>query len=213
MPVQVRGVIERAQTILQDVLKVRWSESELLWWFNDGRREMAMALPAEFSQRVNLTLAVGTLQTLPADCYRFYRLSANLLDASPRVAGKAVTLVEQRMLDAMNPNWADGVAYPFGKEVLHYTYDEAEPGIFYVFPGNDGTGMVEATISALPADVAGLDVPIGVRDIYANAMVDYLLYRAYAKDTDEPANAQRSSAHYAGFMNAIGGKAATEGAA
>ena len=213
MPVQVRGVVERAQVILQDTLKVRWSEAELLWWFNDARRELAVFVPSEFAKRVNLTLVAGTLQSLPASCYQLHRLNANLLDTAPRVAGKAVTVVEQRILDAMNPNWADGIAYPFTKEVLHYTYDPAEPLAFYVFPGNNGAGLVDATISELPNDVTDLSTDIGVRDIYANALVDYLLYRAYSKDTDEPANAQRAGAHYAAFSAAIGIKNTVEGAA
>ena len=44
---------------------------------------------------------------------------------------------------------------------------------------------------------------IGVPDIYTNALQDYILYRAYTKDTEYAGNAARAQAHYQAFVNAL----------
>jgi hypothetical protein len=41
-------------------------------------------------------------------------------------------------------------------------------------------------------------------DIFANALLDYVLYRASTKDAEQAANAQRAVAHYQAFQNALG---------
>jgi len=43
-------------------------------------------------------------------------------------------------------------------------------------------------------------------DYYRNALLDYVLYRAFAKDSDSANQAQRSQNHYQMFMQAIGEK-------
>jgi hypothetical protein len=41
-------------------------------------------------------------------------------------------------------------------------------------------------------------------------MLDYMLYRAYSKDAEYAANAQRAVAHFQAFQNALGVKSQTE---
>ena len=45
---------------------------------------------------------------------------------------------------------------------------------------------------------------ISLPDIYGNVLQDYILYRAYTKDSEYAGNAQRAQAHYAAFANALG---------
>jgi hypothetical protein len=40
-------------------------------------------------------------------------------------------------------------------------------------------------------------------DIYGNVLADYILYRAYTKDSEYAGNAQRAQAHYAAFQAAL----------
>jgi len=49
-----------------------------------------------------------------------------------------------------------------------------------------------------------LGTTINIDDIYANALVDYMLYRAYSKDAEYAGNAQRAVAHYTAFSNSLG---------
>lgn len=206
MAVRVSGLIRRAQRILQDALGTRWDELELLDWFNDGRRELAVIKPAEFAVRLPVGLVEGTLQRLPAEAFQLLRVDCNLLSVTPRVPGRALSIVERRVMNTMHPRWQENEAFPFEPQARHYVYDETEPTTFHVFPGNDGTGAVEVSVAVLPDDVYDANALIGVRDIYANALLDYILYRAFAKDADHPNNAGRSGAHYAAFTSAVGAK-------
>ena len=45
---------------------------------------------------------------------------------------------------------------------------------------------------------------VSVPDIYGNALQDYILYRAYTKDSEYAGNAQRAVAHYTAFANSLG---------
>lgn len=211
MAVLISGLLRRAGRILQDVAGVRWDESELLDWFNDARRELAVAKPAEFAVRLPVALTEGTLQVLPAGAFQLLRVDCNLLSVTPRQPGRALSIVDRRVMNAMHPRWQENEAFPFAAQAKHYVYDDSEPGTFHVFPGNDGTGAVEVSVAVLPTDAGSPAENIGVRDIYANALLDYVLYRAFAKDNDHPGNAERSGAHYAAFVSAVGTKSMTEG--
>lgn len=213
MAARIGAVIRRVQQILQDAPGTRWGEPELLDWFNDGRRELAVLKPAEFSKRVAVPLAYGTMQSLPADAFQLMRVDCNLTTSSPRVPGTAVYPVDLRVLNAVHPGWQDTALFPFARDVVNYAYDPDEPAIFHVFPGNDGTGLVELTAAVLPEDAVAVDEPLGVRDVLLNAMVDYVLYRAFSKDADFSGNGERAASHYAMFASAIGVRRTSEGGA
>ena len=58
----------------------------------------------------------------------------------------------------------------------------------------------------MPADVGSTSDPIDIPDIYANAITDYVCYRAFNKESDYAANAQRATAHYSAFVTALSTK-------
>lgn len=45
---------------------------------------------------------------------------------------------------------------------------------------------------------------ISVPDIYGNALHDYIMFRAYSKDSEYAGNAARAQAYYAVFANSLG---------
>jgi hypothetical protein len=47
---------------------------------------------------------------------------------------------------------------------------------------------------------------IGIDDIYANALLDFILYRAYNKDAEFAGNATRAQVHMMGFASSLGVK-------
>lgn len=210
MPAQISAVLQRAQVILQDVLGTRWDEPELLNWFSDGRREIATVRPTEFSKRVVVPLARGALQAVPAEAFQLIRVDCNVSSGSERLIGRVVTPVERRILDAMEPSWQDGKRVPYTAVARHYAYDLNEPMAFYVYPGNNGTGAVDAVVAVLPADAASAAEPLGVRAVFANALLDYVLYRAFSKDSDHATNAARAKEHYANFAALVGVPGAVE---
>lgn len=211
-------VLDRARRLIQDETSVRWPLVELVMWLEDGQREIALQKPSAVSVNRVMPLDAGTLQTLPDDAIALLRIVRNIVSVEGdgrRNPGPVIRVCARDMLDAQNRNWHDSRDVRYSRTVKHYVYDEEDTRSFYVYPGNDGTGMVEAVVAIDPAriiiargadaeDLAAYEVELTVQSIYVNALVDYVLYRAFAKDAQYAGNAQRAALHYQQFANALG---------
>lgn len=214
MAVQAKSVLHRAQTLIQDNTGIRWPLPELAQWLNDATREVALHKPSASSKSVVLSLENGTRQTIPAGALMLLRIIRNLGSSSTesnRKGGRAVRLVNRDVLDTQHPDWHDESISPFSSTVKHFVFDESDPCAFYVFPGNDGNGKVEALVSQAPTPIDdsgtkledyNMDVPLP--DIYTNAVLDYVLYRAYSKDASFAENMERAASHYKTFAGSLG---------
>ena len=69
---------------------------------------------------------------------------------------------------------------------------------------------MEISYSSAPADLAATTDPITLNDIYGNVILDYMLYRAYSKDSDYAGNAQRATNHYTAYNNSLGNRVQVE---
>ena len=209
-------IMTRASRILLDEDYTRWTMTELADWLTDALREVALYVPTATSRNIVINLVEGTFQRLPADCQQVLRVVRNVDMAGDNRVGKGVvTIVDRRALDAENPNWHDVQYVRFKPYARHFVFDETDPLTFYVWPGNDGTGHVEAVVSVIPTAVkadAGKDpesldsysMTLDVLDVYANLILDYTLYRAYCKDAQNAGAANRAALYYQQFTNALG---------
>jgi hypothetical protein len=209
MSVTVQSVIDRVQTTLQDTTGVRWPVvSELVLWINDAQREIALLKPDSSAKNETVTLVTGTKQTIPSGGNRLLRAVRNMSAASNGTGKRSVRLVSREVLDAQTPDWHDptvGGDAAHTSVIKHYIYDEANPRNFYVYPGVSGASYLEIIYSANPSAVAqsdNLDIP----DIYANAVMNYVLYMAYMKDAEYAGNSQRAANHYQIFTASVTGK-------
>ena len=193
-----QNLVSRAATILQDSTNTRWPEDELLDWLNDGQREVVLYKPDANPKTETVSLVAGTKQGIPAYGLSLLDVIRNVDGGSP---GRATRIIERRVMDEQLPDWHHETP---ASEVKHYVFDERNPKVFWVYPPNNGSGEVDVLFSSAPTDIALSDT-LGVDDIYANALVDYMLYRAYLKDADYAANDQRSANQYERFMAAVGG--------
>lgn len=200
-------IIDKAQIVLNDTLAVRWTEAELLGWLNDGQREIVILRPDANTTIGNIAMAAGTLQTLPAGGYQLIDLTRNMGAGS--TPGKAIRLVPRELMDSGTPNWHASTA---SAVVSHYMYDLRSPTRFYVWPPATGGGNVEAVYSKAPTDVAAVGSVITLDDIYANPLTDYILYRAYSKNVEQPGAANRAAQARASFENTLGLKAQADAA-
>ncbi len=212
------AILLRAQTIILDETNVRWPLAELLLWLNDAQREVVIQKPSALSKNVALALQVGTYQPVPDEYLGLLRIVRNLQSAANapvRTGGRAIRIVSREVLDTQTPDWHDPTHIPYKREVKHYTYDEQDPMSFYVYPGNDGTGVIEAIMAGNPTPIAlaqnadpllldSYEIALDLPDIYANAVLDFVLYRAYSKDAQFAGNAQRAALHYQQFANSLG---------
>jgi hypothetical protein len=62
---------------------------------------------------------------------------------------------------------------------------------------------VEILYSATPAELTAVTDTITLNDIYANALMNYVVFRALEKD---PVNAAKAAEFYQGFMLLVTGK-------
>lgn len=210
MAVTVQSVIDRAQTVLQDTTGVRWPVvGELVLWVNDAQREIALLKPDASAQNDTVTLVAGTKQTIPSTGNRLLKAVRNMSAASGGAGRRAVRLVDREVLDAQTPDWHDPTVSgdaAHASVVQHYIYDESNPRNFYVYPGVSGSAYLEIIYSANPTIVAQND-NLSIPDIFANAIMNYVLYMAYMKDAEFAGNAQRASNHYQVFTASVTGKA------
>lgn len=206
---KVVDILDRASIILQDNTNVRFPNEELLKFFNDAQREVVLHRPDAKMVNTTLDLATGSKQTLPVSALR-------LIDVVRNVGGRAITQVDRRILDETLPNWHETTAGT--NKIEHYIYDPADPKNFYVFPkGTSGTDSLEIIFSASTSEIAISDFSsdttvISIDDVYANCLLDYVLYRSYQKDSEFAGNAQRAMMHYQSFANALGIKTQADSA-
>ena len=211
MAITAASTIRRATDLIMDSTSVRWAANELVRFLNDGQRELAIARPDATSKTATVTLAAGTRQNLDAMALvpapsKLIEITRNTAAAS---AKKAVRLVPRQLLDAQTPGW-HGLAGTV--DIAHYMFDAREPKTFYVYPPAVATAQLEVVYSSLPVDVAepadgalfsAVAGNLGVPDIYGNVILDYILYRAYSKDSDFAGNAARAASHYAAFLASL----------
>lgn len=209
-------VMRRAATTLQDETSVRWKAAELLSYLNDGIIAVVELKPTAKSETVNLTLAAGTLQTLPEQYITLSRVICNVLDNDPLTLGSTITPIDNRnLMDVMVPGWHDQSVVPYSKQVVHVIHEMSNPRAYHVVPGNNGTGMIRAVVAAKPDLVAPPTAPgdlvianytgaVDLPDEFLRALVDYVLYRAYSKDARLAGSAARAQAHFDLFRTSVG---------
>ena len=210
MATGVNAVIAKVRQTLQDTSGIRWSDTnELIVWLNDAQKEIALLKPDATAVCTTVTLTTGTKQTVPGDANRLLRVVRNMSAASGGNGGRAVRLVARDVLDTQTPTWHDPAATGEATHtnvVKNYVYDEQNPKNYYVFPGVSGNAYIEIVYSQNPATIAA-GANIGVDDMFANAVMNYILYMAYMKESEMAGNAQRASSHYNLFVTAMTGKA------
>lgn len=209
MSVTVQSVIDRVQSVLQDTTGVRWPvTSELVLWVNDAQREVALLKPDASAVNTTVTLTTGTKQEIPSAGNRLLKVVRNMSAASGGTGARAVRLVDLAVLDSQSPSWHDPTVTGDAAHtniVKHYAYEESNPRNFYVYPGVSGNSYVELIYSANPAAVT-LSDNLSIPDIFANAIMNYVLYMAYMKDAEYAGNQQRASSHFQIFTASVTGK-------
>lgn len=207
--VKVKDLLNRAQVILQDTTSTRWPVDELLDWLSDSYREIILARPDANSATGEYTCDSGTRQKLTKASGGFPN-ALRLLDVVRNTAatslGRAVRHIDRQILDDQRAGWHKEAQ---GVDIQHFMFDPRLPTEFLVYPPASSTAKLEVVFSSVPtahalADATSASATIKLDDSYANAMLDYILYRAYTKDAEYAANAQRAAAHYQALTAALG---------
>ncbi|MCP4090334.1 MAG: hypothetical protein GY746_11135 [Gammaproteobacteria bacterium] len=210
-------IIDKVRSTLQDITPggMRYKDDELLGWLNSAQTEIAFHKPEATSKNMAIPLAAGTLQYLPQGGIQFLKLDRNENNASGTAPGRAIRVSRSIELDTATPDWH---TQPGSDTIFHYVFNEDNPDRFYVYPPSDSSGTfgglevnganrwVRAVFSVAPTPVAAVTDYIDVPDVFANIIMDYILFRAYGKDATFAGNPQRSTGHYQMFATALGVK-------
>lgn len=204
MAFPAQTVIRQAATLLQDRGGVRFKTWELVDYLNKGMEQMLGERPDLFSTTVSRQLVAGVRQTLPAGATRLFEVQANQNGAPCRK-------VERSSLDFVLPGWRQ--ATPAGV-IRNWLFDDRDPLAFEVYPPATTDAQLLLLVAQKPtpitepaganatfADVTG-DVPIS--EAFSNALIDWVMYRAYLKDGQHPANATRALTHLNAYRTALG---------
>ena len=200
--IKVVDVIKRVNTIVVDTTKTRWPYSELLDWYNDAVLAVVNRRPDASIKNVNFPVTPNqSKQELPSDGLRWIEVVSN---AS---TGKPIRRTNRRQLDDQIPNWHN----QNGSEVSAYVFDSRDPKSIYIYPQPTTGISLNVIYSVAPSPVAITNFEtdtktLSIDDSYLNAIVDFMLSRAYEKDADYAANAQRAQMHYQKFAAETGEK-------
>jgi hypothetical protein len=207
MTTPAQTIIQSAAETLQDLSAVRWSTAELVRYLNAGQLETVVLRPDANTVNATFTCAAGAKQALPANAVRLLDVTHNVAATSSR---GVVRMINRNLLDNQVPNWH---AQTGSVNIKHFMLDVVDRNTFYVFPPAFDTAQINIVYAAYPTPVAipaanttftAVTGNIAIPDIFANALVDYVLYKAFAKDAELQSNAARAQAHYAAYGNALG---------
>lgn len=200
MAILVSDVLSRTDDLLNDEDRARWPAAERIRWMNDALGAILIRRAGALAQRVVETLVAGAYQTITGE--RLLDVTRNLA-ADETTAGYPVRRTDRQLLDDADPAWHAGTKK---SKVLHYTYDDRIPKVFYCYPPAVAGTKVETLQDLLPAAVDDEADSLAIGAEYMEAVVNYVCYRANSKDS-EFAQGAIATAYYQAFEASLGNKA------
>ena len=173
MTFRANTVLDSAASLLLDTAGRTWSPDELLGYLNEALSTTALVHHDIYIVHSAVVLAIGVQQAIPGD-------GTALVDVPRNTGGRVITQVDKGLLDEASRFWPAGTQEAV---VEHYTADPRDPLKFVVFPPNDGTGVVDMVYAAVPPQVMYSTEQIEVANSYEAPLLNYVLGRAYTKNS------------------------------
>lgn len=134
--------------------------------------------------------------------------------------GDMIRRVSRTLQTAMNHDWE---REPPETDVIEYMYDPRNPLEFYVYPPNNGYGVVRAVYAKLPTPLQTLtqlgndaaawgDQVIPIDDVYVEALAHFVLHRAFSKDAEWALNPEKAKEHFTLYLELLATKTAEDAA-
>ena len=208
MALTVQDLFDRVRDITQDLSGVRWSDDELMRWVNDGQRAVANLVPGATAKGQDFDVSAGSRQVLTDDSD--FTDAERLLSVVGNAAGDygPIRLVEREALDNNKPDWRKPVTVSQAtgsRGFENYVFDADDPLAFYLYPAPIAaiTSAVHVIYSAKPSELSAKTAALSIRDVYANAVIDYMLHRVFAKQATYNARNEGLSQRYFGQFQAV----------
>ncbi len=196
-------IINDVTDSLHDSTNTRWSRAWLLARINDAQRAVVIVRPDASVSVLDHALVAGWSQTIPATAIRLMEVKAN-------TSGRACRLGKREDLDMERPSWRTDTP---ATTIRNWLYDVRTPKNFEVWPPAAIGASLKIAVSVSPAEITAESNAITLDDLYADPIRNYVLHRAFARDSEDAANLEVSSAYYGYFMQALTGRTQSELAA
>ena len=198
----VGDIITRARIILQETSEAgtRWTNLQLLGWLNEAYTQFVAVKPDCTSQITEHVCAQGTKQEISGH---------RLLDVIRGLDGykQGVVKTLRDVLDTSRRRWH---SEPETANIEMFVFDESSPKVFYAYPPAKAGTRLEIQQSVMPAPHAIVNAtpsstePLRLDDTYSSALLDYVLWRAFSMDAENPGNANRAALHQNAWTTALG---------
>lgn len=201
----IKSLLERVSIELTDKERVSWPLDALLSYYNSAIAAIANYRPDIFAQTLTFICVAGTRQPIPAGAIK-------LIEVERNTGGRKLRFFERGVLDDLDPEWMMGAG---ASEAEAYLYEPTNPRTFWLYPGVAAGMKIDLVLSFLPPPVTLTELdagkPLQVDDSFLTPCMDWIIYRAYLRDSEQTANAARSQLHLKAFAEYLGIKIETDG--
>jgi len=199
-------IIHKVSATLLDEGMTSWTIEELFDSLNTAVREVARRDPSAYMVTETITLSSGTKQQFPAAATGPVTVSRNM-GIGGIAPGKAPFITLLDVLDKTFPQWGN---VPAAAEVQLYAYSRSDKNTFYVYPPqpSTGRGTLEVAYPSEPPVAKNLNEKLVINSSYEGALVDYILYRSFMKESENQASIAKASGFFNAFLSRFQTKAA-----
>lgn len=187
---------------------VRWTVPELAEYLTDAISIIAALKPTLFYSYVPMQLSVGAVQSLPGGYSELIDIVYNLhTDGTPgeRIID-APFMVARAFGRASSPRTRDGV-YVVRSYSVHPendTFFYVDPPVPQLVPMPSVMMIVQLAPNVITQATDAVAMANTSPEVYQAMLKDWMLYRAFAKDSESSDSYQRSQAHYNAFTKVVG---------
>lgn len=193
MSFTVAEVITEVRDLVSDSMApYRYSDDFLVRKVNQAVRRACVLRPDLFTTHASITLAIGALQSAPADSMR-------LMDVTT-IGGIAAKEISQDTLDLMFPSWpSDATATSTASNWMRYPRD---PNRFYVYPAPVALGTSATIVYAKSPATLATAGAVPLPDAFMPCIIDGTGWLVESVDAEYSENA-RAKAFETSFREAL----------
>lgn len=197
MTLAVNTITGRVATQLHDTANTRWSAADLVSLVNEAQVSIIKKVPTAYTKTSTETLVAGTQQSIPTDGYELIDVVRNMTGATP---GNVVRMVDMKTLDAVDPTWHTATG---ASPVEEFMYDLENKNVFYVNPPQPATPTEVQLVYSAEPPTASAGGNLILDDIYENALIEFMLYRALSRDAEYSGPEGKAAIHYEQFIKEL----------
>ncbi|AYO17096.1 hypothetical protein D0812_22160 [Vibrio owensii] len=197
----VSNLINQAARLVVDKNMIRWDKAFWVDAYNAAIRAVLAVRPDALTKTEEVICDAGTTQKIPAN-------ARYVIDVLTNVGGGAVSgPLSLKMFNDYRPEWRQSSE---SDSVSTWLYDERNKETFFVYPGVKAGVKIEAVFAYEPTDITQADYEADVlgqlNPMYDNAIIEWLVYRAFSEDSEITANNAKAQTAINTFRLLLGDK-------